>query len=106
MSILNGSLLGTSEGMERVLVRSGSSVTLEMHEPPFHFLSGRWLLGEGRLYARFTEGKLPNGESIPVCFELYSTNDRKAGYVPEGGSGPDTARIHAGLSVRAVRRFE
>jgi len=104
--IQSGVVQGADSGTVRVLVRPGSAATLRMGEPPFRFLSGRWLLGEGRLYARFTEGKLPSGESIPVCFELYDLNERKAGRVPEGNSGPDTARTHAGISVRAVRRFE
>ncbi len=106
--IQDGTLLGAEDATERVLVRPGSSVTLEVSKPgsPLASLSGRFLLGEGRVYARFTEAKLDNGESIPACFELYDQNTRKAGYVSEGGSGPNTGRIHSGLATRAVRRFE
>ncbi|HZI07804.1 MAG TPA: protein kinase [Archangium sp.] len=104
--VITGVLLDSEDATARVLVRSGSSAALRVHSKQVASISGRWLVGEGRLYARFTEGKLRNGESIPVCFELYDENDEKAGYIPEGFSGPDTARIWSALSAMPVRRFE
>jgi serine/threonine-protein kinase len=106
--IQDGVLLGAKSGTVRLVVRPGSAATLQVSKTgsPLASLSGRFLLGEGRVYARFTQATLDSGKSVPVCFELYSLNERKAGYVSEGGSGPDTGRIHAGLATRAVRRFE
>jgi serine/threonine-protein kinase len=108
LEIQGGILFDTPNGLERLVVRQGSRATLRMFErdSPLDSLFGRFLFGDGRVYARFTEAKLRNGETIPVCFELYDINERKAGMVPEGDSGPDTARIIASNQVRAVRRFE
>jgi serine/threonine-protein kinase len=100
-----GKLLLSESGTHRTLVRPGS-FTFPWVESPLASLSGRLLFGEGRVYGRFTQATLESGESIPVCYEFYDINAKKAGIIMEGSSGPDTARIINSVEVKAVDRFE
>ncbi len=34
--------------------------------------TGQLIIGESRVYGRFTRGRLPNGETFPVCFEFIA----------------------------------
>jgi serine/threonine-protein kinase len=71
-------------------------------------LSGRFLVGEGRLYGRFTEARMKNDTTVyPVCFEL--TEDGRysvRGVKLEPGSTPEAPRIFSNMGVRGVKRFE
>jgi serine/threonine-protein kinase len=101
----SGRFTTSGSGTKRILVRPGSFTFTDVHGP-IATLSGRLLFGEGRVYGRFTQATLNSGESIPVCYELYDTNERKPGIVMEGQGGPDTARVLNGMHLRAVKRFE
>jgi len=97
--------------IERILVRPGSFTLPEVtgtyeKRSPIATLSGRLLFGEGRVYGRFTQATLHSGESIPVCYEFFESNDRKPGHLMEGQGGPDTARVLNAVEVRPVKRFE
>jgi serine/threonine-protein kinase len=100
-----GRFTTSEEGFERILVRPGSFTFTEV-QGPIATLSGRLLFGEGRVYGRFTQATLNSGESIPVCYELYDTNERKPGTLMEGQGGPDSARVLNAMELRAVERFE
>ncbi|HSP77925.1 MAG TPA: hypothetical protein VLQ93_05325 [Myxococcaceae bacterium] len=66
---------------------------------------GRLLIGEDRVFGRFTEAETPTGTSYPVCLEL---RDRRGGrgIRRKADGGPDRARIFSTVDVRAVDRFE
>ncbi|HYO54026.1 MAG TPA: hypothetical protein VEU50_14665, partial [Archangium sp.] len=68
-------------------------------------LSGQLIVGEKRVYGRFTEAMTPQGKKFRVCFQFVDL--RKPGApVVEAGPGPDLARITAGQLVNPVTRFE
>jgi len=65
----------------------------------------RLTFGDGRVYGRLIEARIPGGERHPVCLELYDA-DGKRGLVRESDGGPDTARVFSGGTIEAVERFE
>lgn len=68
-------------------------------------LSGQLLLGQERVYGRFTEARTPQGDTFPVCFQ--SVDDGKPGApIVEAGPGPDLVRIDSEHDVTPVTRFE
>ncbi|MFY0567471.1 serine/threonine protein kinase [Archangium lansingense] len=74
--------------------------------PDFTIFSGRVVIGEKRVYGRFTEARLPSGEIVPVCLQMKSVADPVLGVVMEPGSTATRALVISGVSVRAVRQFE
>ncbi|WP_160174549.1 serine/threonine protein kinase [Archangium violaceum] len=74
--------------------------------PDHTTFSGRVVIGEKRVYGRFTEARLPSGEIVPVCLQMKSVADPVLGVVMEPGSTATRALVISGVSVRAVRRFE
>jgi len=71
--------------------------------PDRTLFSGRLFLGTGRVYGRFTEARLPNGEVVPVCLEMYRNRDR--GVPVAEGSTPERPLMANSASVVPVRRF-
>ena len=68
-------------------------------------LSGRLLFGDGRVYGRLTEAKVPGGDTFKVCLEVRDEQGgRGATRKPDGG--PESARIFSTVDVRAVSSFE
>jgi hypothetical protein len=68
-------------------------------------LSGQLIVGEERVYGRFTEAMTPQGKKFRVCFQFVDR--RKPGaHIWEAGPGPDLARISSGQEVDPVTRFE
>jgi serine/threonine-protein kinase len=70
--------------------------------PDNTLLSGRLIFGEGRVYGRFTEAKVPGGETFKVCLDMYDV---------EGGRGAkreptESARVFSSVFVRAVSSFD
>ena len=70
--------------------------------PDKTLLSGRLIFGEKRVYGRFTEAKVPGGETFKVCLEMWDE---------EGGRGnkrdpTDSTRIFSSVYVKAVSSFE
>ncbi|WNZ59534.1 serine/threonine-protein kinase [Myxococcus sp. MxC21-1] len=65
----------------------------------------RLIFGDGRVYGRLIEARIPGGERFPVCLELYDA-DGKRGLAREPDGGPDSARVFSGGDVEAVDRFE
>jgi eukaryotic-like serine/threonine-protein kinase len=72
--------------------------------PTGTILSGRLLFGDGRVYARFTEARIPTGDTFKVCLEAGDEGKRGVPAEPDGG--PETAKVFASMAVKAVRRFE
>ncbi|HEX5748126.1 MAG TPA: serine/threonine-protein kinase [Archangium sp.] len=74
--------------------------------PDHTTFSGRVVIGEKRVYGRFTEARLPSGEIVPVCLQMKSVSDPVLGVVMEPGSTATRALVISGVSVRAVRQFQ
>jgi eukaryotic-like serine/threonine-protein kinase len=68
--------------------------------------SGRVVIGQDRVYGRFTEARLPTGERVPVCLQMKTVADPTLGVVMEPGSTATRAIVASSVSVRAVPRFE
>ncbi len=70
-------------------------------------LSGRFLVGEGRLHGHFTEARTPDNKVYPVCIELTGEEHKSPrGAELEPGSTPEAPRVFSTQGVRAVNRFE
>lgn len=65
--------------------------------------TGRAIFGTNRVYGRFTQARLPGGETVPVCMALLSADG--LGIKMEPGSTAQEARIPYGVPIRAVPRF-
>ena len=73
--------------------------------PQKTLLSGRLLFGDGRVYGRLTEAKVPGGETFKVCLEVRDVEGGR-GTLREPDGGPERARLFATVTVRAVSSFE
>ncbi|PTL83767.1 serine/threonine-protein kinase [Vitiosangium sp. GDMCC 1.1324] len=97
---------------QRITVHPGQAATLTMGQPwgkfPAHTrFFGQLLLGEGRVYGRFTQARTPDGLTYSVCFDLYdSATDGERGVWMEPGSRQDAAIIFSSVRLQAVKRFE
>lgn len=107
------SVLGTflpDQEESLITVRGGGPIILTTGTttgklPAGSTLSGQLILGDGRVYGRFTEARTPRGDTFPVCFQLVDLG--KAGArIWEAGPGPDLARISSTQEVTPVTRFE
>jgi eukaryotic-like serine/threonine-protein kinase len=75
--------------------------------PSKSVLSGRLVFGPERVLGRFTEARLPTGETLPVCFALWpDTADDRQGLRIEGSVGPDVLLVEPLGELKRVRRFE
>ncbi|MGZ3458593.1 MAG: serine/threonine protein kinase [Archangium sp.] len=93
-------------------VREGDT-TLELWDtwgklPENTRLSGRLIFGDGRVYGRFIEARVPGGGTFKVCLEMRDPEHGGRGTIrkPDGGGGPESAVIFSSVAVRAVRSFE
>jgi len=71
---------------------------------PGTVLHGRFIVGEHRVYGRFTLAQKPNGDTFPVCVE--SQQERSAGVKRLDKGGGASAEIYGTWTARAVERFE
>lgn len=94
---------------EYITVREGET-TIRIRSdwgnlPDETLFSGRLIFGDGRVYGRLTEAKVPSGETFKVCLEV---RDRRGGRgvqrEPDGGL--ESARVWGVVHVRAVSNFE
>ncbi|HYO58694.1 hypothetical protein, partial [Archangium sp.] len=102
-------LIARSLGDSIITVRGGPATVTTLDTtgklPVNSTLSGQLIVGEERVYGRFTEAMTPQGKKFRVCFQFVDL--RKPGApVVEAGPGPDLARITAGQLVDPVTRFE
>jgi serine/threonine-protein kinase len=67
-------------------------------------LSGRFFFCGERVCGRFTEAQTEEGETFPVCLELWQEGMR--GMARESGSTEDSAKITVLSHVKPVKRFE
>jgi len=94
---------------EYITVREGDT-TLKLildwgKLPQKTLLSGRLIFGEGRVYGRFTEAKVPGGETFKVCLEARDLEGGRG--IPRKADGElESARIFSSVYVRAVSNFE
>jgi eukaryotic-like serine/threonine-protein kinase len=65
--------------------------------------SGKLFFGTNRVYGRFTEARLPNGEVVPVCLEMYRNG--ALGVPMVKGSTPEQAIIGSSVTVASVYHF-
>ena len=73
--------------------------------PQKTLLSGRLIFGDGRVYGRLTEAKVPGGDTFKVCLEVRDNRGGR-GAVRKPDGGPESARIFSTVDVRAVSSFE
>jgi serine/threonine-protein kinase len=74
--------------------------------PSWTRLSGRLYFGEGRVYGRFTEARVPTGETYTICLELLDMGDHGVGMEMEPGSEPGNVLVTTVAEVRVVDRFK
>ncbi|MFY0565716.1 serine/threonine protein kinase [Archangium lansingense] len=68
-------------------------------------IDGELFFGKGRVYGRFTRAHLPDGEIVPVCLQLWTTQG--LGIAMEPGSTSEKARVsNIEMNVQPVPRFE
>jgi serine/threonine-protein kinase len=72
--------------------------------PDLTFFSGQLYIGTERVYGRFTEARLPSGEVVPVCLEMYLNTE--LGVPLENGSTPERPLMLSSVSVVPVKRFK
>jgi serine/threonine-protein kinase len=89
-------------------VRGGETVAVPMvgmlgQLPPRTTLYGQYIIGESRVYGRFTLARTPKGDTFPVCIQISDPGGEGTELV-ERGSG-DTAKIPNAYFVQAVPRF-
>lgn len=73
--------------------------------PQKTLLSGRLIFGDGRVYGRLTEAKVPSGDTFKVCLEVRDVEGGR-GTIREPDGGLESARIFSSLYVKAVSSFE
>ena len=73
--------------------------------PDKTLLSGRLIFGDGRVYGRLTEAKVPGGETFKVCLEVWDERGGR-GVVREPDGGPQSARVWSTVDVTAVSSFK
>ncbi|MGZ3458083.1 MAG: hypothetical protein ACXU86_06200 [Archangium sp.] len=73
--------------------------------PDKTLLSGRLIFGDGRVYGRLTEAKVPGGETYKVCLEVRDLEGGR-GAIREPDGGPESAQIFSTVRVGAVSSFE
>jgi serine/threonine-protein kinase len=73
--------------------------------PDRTLLSGRLIFGDGRVYGRLTEAKVPGGETFKVCLEVWDVEGGR-GAIREPNGGPESARIFSAVNVKAVSSFK
>ncbi|MFY0524285.1 serine/threonine protein kinase [Archangium gephyra] len=66
-------------------------------------LEGEVFFAKGHLYGRFTRARLPDGEVVPVCMEIWTTQGR--GIAMEPGSTSEKARVANIMSIIQVSSF-
>ncbi|HSP78116.1 MAG TPA: hypothetical protein VLQ93_06280, partial [Myxococcaceae bacterium] len=74
--------------------------------PEGTFLFGHLVFGPERVYGRFTQARLPDGEMVPVCFALVPTSGRQQGLPIEGTVEPGTVKVFPIGRVMSVESFE
>ena len=73
--------------------------------PQKTLLSGRLIFGDGRVYGRLTEAKVPGRETFKVCLEVRDLRGGRG--IPRNADGElESARVFSSLWVRAVSSFE
>ncbi|RKH92054.1 serine/threonine protein kinase [Corallococcus sp. AB045] len=68
-------------------------------------LSGR-LIVRDRVYGRLTWATTNQGDSFPVCLEVYAEEGGRGLPREPGDDSPSSARVFTTVSVKAVREFE
>lgn len=69
-------------------------------------LYGQVYFGAERVFARFTEARLPQGRRLAVCLQLVDSSDWRPGLRPEYGSRGAQASLWPAADVEAVVRYE
>ena len=74
-------------------------------------LRGRLIIGETRVYGRFTWARLPNGEEYPVCFQFMAREMPRDPLLPgavvkDPSASPNLARIFSTQFVVPVERLD
>ncbi|WP_257449527.1 serine/threonine protein kinase [Archangium lipolyticum] len=72
--------------------------------PDKTMFSGELFIGKERVYGRFTEARLPSGEVVPICLEMYENAD--LGVLPVAGGTARNPNIVTSVSVVVVPSFK
>jgi hypothetical protein len=105
------SLASPGEQPKPLAVREGPGLSATLvgdwgRLPGGTVLYGQVYFGAGRVFARFTEARLPEGRRLAVCLQLVDSLDWEPGLVPEFGSRGAQASLWPVADVEAVVRYE
>jgi serine/threonine-protein kinase len=94
---------------EYITVREGETTLEQFGDwgklPQQTLLSGQLIFGDGRVYGRLTEAKVPGGETFKVCLEVRDLRGGRG--IPRKADGElESARIFSSVYVRAVSSFD
>jgi serine/threonine-protein kinase len=102
-----------------IAARSQGDILITIHEGPVtvttlddtgklpvnSILSGQLIVGEERVYGRFTQATTPQGDTFRVCFQFFEWG-KPGAIIDEKGPGPGLVRITSGQEVTPVTRFK
>ncbi|HEX5754337.1 MAG TPA: serine/threonine-protein kinase, partial [Archangium sp.] len=109
--------IGKAHGVHFTLATKPENITVKEGEttlsligdwgklPDRTLLSGRLIFGDRRVYGRFTEAKVPGGDTFKVCLEMWDIEGGR-GTIREPDGSPGSARVFGTAVVRAVSSFE
>lgn len=105
------SLIAPGEPPRPLAVREGPGLSATLvgdwgQLPGGTVLYGQVYFGSERVFARFTEARLPEGRRLAVCLQLVDSADWRPGLVPEHGSRGAQASLWSAADVEAVVRYE
>ncbi|HEX8440741.1 serine/threonine-protein kinase [Archangium sp.] len=99
----------------RILTVSEGQVTVRLLDHAGKLVAGstftgQLIVGASRVYGRFTRGRLPNGETFPVCFEFIArekpgVDEEPGALIEEPAPEPGLARIFSTQTALPVQRF-
>lgn len=68
------------------------------------YFTGRVYFGKNRVFVRFTQAQLPDGEQVPVCLQVRHNEDLGIPMAP--GSTSQEVMLYPSVTVDAVKHFD
>ena len=68
------------------------------------YFKGRVYFGKERVFVRFTGAQLPDGEKVPVCFQVI--HDQVLGIPMAPGSSRKQVMLYPSVSIETVKHFD
>ncbi len=102
-SDVRGRAVPVREDTPVIIAGNWRTSTDQLALPGYTRLHGRLYFGETKVYGRFTEARIPSGETYPVCMELYYD---EPGTPIQPGSSPGNMLVVPVAQVRVVDHFD